>query len=294
MFLLGFDNLEKTVYHVNVNRSLVEVFPNSRIREMLVTTTPGWTANNPSITSGPNGYRFTLRSSNFVLDPSGMSHQTVEPQGIIKTINYVGQMDNQLKVVGFDKIDTSQVDGPVQYPWVLGMEDCRIWWDVENSLWKVSGSYRQHRSDGIPTIAVDTLDGFTVVEREVLSGDDPNQFQKNWMPTGLGNKFLRGPWGTEPQLRGSSQAIALSPNRYCGVLHYVTWPGRCYWHCFGLFDIDGKLLNISEPFYFRNSGVEFANGMTVWDDHFVITFGYREARCFMAYVPVQDVVKVLW
>ena len=299
-------------------RPLGEIFPSSSIRELLVTNTPGWTANNPSIARSSKGYKFTVRSSNFVLDPSGLAHQSTDPQGVIRTINYIGNMDHDMRILDLQEIDTSHVDGPVLYPPVRGMEDCRVWRDLSTNQWKVSGSFRQHRGDGIPTIAVDTLgdewelsispgaeeegaldsrpgqSGNVVVDRAILRGDDPNQFEKNWMPTGHGNRFLRGPWSHPAleghQLRGSSQAILLKDFLYYGVLHFVTWPGRCYWHCFGTFNWNGELLQITEPFHFLDPGVEFANGMAIQGDQFVVTFGYKEARCFMAFVPIDDVI----
>ena len=270
------------------NRSISEVFSNTIFREILVANRPGWSASNPSIARGPDGYRFTIRSSNYVLDASETSYYTKE--GVIETINYVGQMDKNLRVTGLDRIYTALVEGPILYPWVLGVEDCRIWWDIENDIWKTSGSYRQHRSDGVTTIAVDSLDGALVVKREVLTGNNPDQFEKNWMPTGRGNDFLRGPWGNEMQLRGSSEAVPIGDDYY-GVLHYVTYDtGRRYWHCFSKFNSSGGLLGISEPFYFINPGVEFANGMTVWQDNFVVTFSNRDERALMVRVPISDVM----
>ena len=302
-------------------RSLKETFPSSSIRELLVTNGPGYTANNPSIARSPTGYKFTVRSSNFVLDESGTVHQSVDPQGIIRTKNYIGNMDHDMRVLDLTEIDTSGVDGPTLYPWVIGMEDCRIWFDLESREWKVSGSYRQHREDGIPTIAVDTFCdeleqyriatedgrekfatrvtdmGHVVRDRTILLGENPDQFEKNWMPTGYGNRFLRGPWEDSRlpghQLRGSSQAILGQHSMYYGVLHFCTWPGRMYWHCFASFNWEGGLTGLSAPFYFLDPGVEFANGMAVHDDQFVVTFGYREARCFIASVPINDVLREL-
>ena len=282
-----------------------------------MSTTPGWGAKNPSIARGPYGYKFTVRSSNFVLDPSGMIHQTVEPEGIIKTVNYIGDMDDDLNVLSLDEIDTSHVDGPILFRDVQGMEDCRLFWDYKNDSWRMSGAFRQYDSSGVPTIAVDTLgatylpirqgdaivgirDGGAknvVIDRTVMQARIPGIPEKNWMPLGYGNEFFKGPWRHPRldghQLRGSSGSGWMQDGWY-GLLHFCTWPGRMYWHLFCRMDPNGEVEAITRPFYFIEPGVEFANGMTTWNDHFVITFGFREARCFTARVPIASVLKELY
>ena len=276
-----------------MTRSLAEVRPGARVRELALSTTPGWTANNPSIADSPDdGWRFTVRSSNFTLDESEMVHQSLEPE-VIRTKTYVGRMTDDLEVIGMEEVDYSAVDGEVLYPAVVGVEDCRIFWDYVGGLWRMSGTYRQHRSDGMPTVVLDSLGGeATVVSRRVFA--DETTPQKNWMPTGFGDNFFVGPWtvnGTE--LRGSSQALRIGADRWIGVVHFVTWPGRRYWHALAAFDGNGAIISVSEPFYFLAPGVEFANGAAFWDGHLVVSFGHKESRCFLAYIPYAGVERSL-
>lgn len=262
--------------------------------------TPGWTCFNPSIASNPNGkYRCIIRSSNYVLRNG--NYLSIDPQGVIRTVNYLVDLDDDLNIYKVNAIDDSWVDHPILYPHVRGMEDARLFWNDES--WCTSGTSRHHRPDGTPKIAVDKLQDYAVIERRVMKdGDDV--CEKNWMPiadTGewvysvspsivtYNGRFLSN--GTDcdlpADLRGSSQLVPWKDG-YLGVTHEVTWePDRCYWHRFIYFDFRGIAVAATEPFYFLSPGIEFANGITLWNDKVVVSFGHRDERALLAIVPAE-------
>lgn len=273
---------------------ITDVFPGAIIRELVVSNTPYWTANNPSIAWSPvDGYRFVVRSSNFHLDESQCIHLSNDLDGVTRTRNFIGRMDDDLNVTELVEIDYSALDETIRYPGVLGTEDARIFWDYPGATWRLSGTHRQHSTSGVPTIAVDTLVSNRVIYRDVkLRSLEP---EKNWMPTVPQHgypAFLYGPWADD--WRGSSQAVEVMDGEYrMGVLHKVTWPGRQFWHRLVLFDMSENIKLVTPPFYFREPGVEFANGLIEWQDQWVITFGFREQRALMAYIPNIELWRAL-
>src|ERR1019366_6849314 len=98
-----------------------------------------------------------IRSSNFSLDDSGCIHISYDSEQVIRTQNFLVILDSELRVVDMERIDTSVVDGPVNYYRVRGAEDARLFWKLSKRCWQYSSSHRQHRTDGVVSIAVDTL-----------------------------------------------------------------------------------------------------------------------------------------
>jgi hypothetical protein len=103
------------------------------------------------------------------------------------------------------------------------------------------------------------------------------------------------------ELRGSSQIIPVNDGEfYVGITHEVTfiqaganWK-RQYWHRFVKFTKEGFFAGkMSEKFYFMAPGIEFANGIVEWNDYFVVSFGFRDERAMLAFVPKEPVLRSL-
>ena len=305
-------------------RSVEGLFPGTSIRDLVTAFTPGWSVLNPSIAKGPGGYKCIVRSSNFV-ERSG-EYLVNDPENIVRTVNYLCDLDDNLRITSMEPIDTSEVEPEVKFSLVQNMEDARLFYQY--GYWWASGTSREHREDGVPKIALDRLVGAKAVERTYLDGDDYYRCEKNWMPLlspVLGKHSEKRPWfvyscspslvtdgsqvpipydnpPTPEDFRGSSQVIPVNGgSAYVGVTHEVTFfqhaPGqrwqRQYWHRFCRFDIYGALVSWSDPFYFIDPGIEFANGIVEWNDHFAITFGYRDERAMIATVPKRLVLESL-
>ena len=295
---------------------ITEVYPGTTVRDIVTSTTPGWSVLNPSIAQGDASYRCIVRSSNFV-ERNG-EYLVTDPENIVRTKNYLCDLSpSDLSIQSFDLIDTSEVEPEIKFSLVQNMEDARLFF--HRGYWWASGTSREHRSDGTPKIALDRLVGAKAVERTYMDGPDYYSCEKNWMPFPIEEDWHRwvyncassqitdgavirefGPSGDAPrEMRGSSQVIPITGRGdFIGVTHEVTffqttnhqrWQ-RQYWHRFVLFDERGCLINWTEPFYFVSPGIEFANGIVEWQDHFAVSFGHRDERAMLALVPTAPVL----
>ena len=295
--------------------ALADLCPSVRYREIVTTTVAGWSAHNPSITQDPYGmYWCNVRSSNYVFR-NGQFIVT-HPDGIIRTRNYLCQLNDDLGVVAMDWVDDTHVTPEVQYTLVRNLEDGRLF-HHDGSFWML-GNSREHRSDGIPKIALDRLFGPMAVDRRIFDGPDQFRCEKNWVPILDGSgKFMYEPlpvttydpktdhYSTPIQgsradamrsfdIRGGSQIISIPglPECLIGVTHEVTWePDRHYWHRFVLYSASTHAaLGWTEPFSFLEPGTQFAAGIATKDDNFVVSFGHHESRALFAVVPINKVL----
>ena len=153
-------------------------------------------------------------------------------------------------------------------------------------------------------------------ERSYMDGPDPYLCEKNWMPlvgtespiwvyscnpsaiTDGSSKFPGGGFEGDADLRGSSQVIPVNDGEFhVGVTHEVTfiqsgsnWQ-RQYWHRLVKFDESGFLLGMGEPFYFMAHGIEFANGIVECNDQLVVSFGFRDERAMLAFIPKEPALR---
>ena len=88
-------------------------------------------------------------------------------------------------------------------------------------------------------------------------------------------------------LRGGSQVIPYK-NHYLAVLHEVdlfrSEAGRknaTYRHRFALWDKSFNLLRVSPLFDFMEGKIEFACGMTEYNDQILITFGFQDNIAYL-------------
>jgi hypothetical protein len=285
---------------------ITDAYPGSYLREIVTSLTPGWSAHNPSIAQGPDGeYRCIVRSASYVFRDGAFL--PTQPDGVVRTVNFLCALDQKLNVTEMLRIDDSEVDQDV-YPWVRGLEDARLFW--YDGDWYSAGTLLQHDPNGIPKIALDHLVGNRVMSRRILPGPDPERCEKNWMPILRSSpmQFVYGvdpptiidafgdfregaPVGTPATLRGGTQVLSVNCGDYpeiwgIALTHEVTWePHRKYWHRFVSFDVRGTTNGWSEPFYFIDHGCEFAAGIVEWGDNYAVSFGTGEERAMLAIVP---------
>lgn len=303
------------LYGESVYTAMKDLFPGSSVRELIVSAQPGWNAFNPSIAFSPEeGYRCIVRSSNYVLDAQGR-YNIKDPAGTIRTRNLIATMDSNLDIIDLQMIQPCSW-GPVLFPLVRGLEDARLYWEKDH--WQVYGNLREHRTDGLPTIVTARLDHDALIKPEVY--DNFGLCQKNWMVMGEGPHFIylcnppatihHGVYRTEPHdkydseseaFRGSSQALSRGSG-YIAVTHEVNWEtgNRRYFHRFCMFDLDGYLTSYTPPFYFVFDKVvedlpmiEYAAGLVEHGGDFVISFGFQDARAFLARIPISNVVSAM-
>lgn len=292
-------------------KSLSEMFPSSSVKELLSSNQPGWTCFNPSIANIPGeGYMCIIRSSNFQVRNGEYFFN--DPDDICRTKNYLARLDDDLRIVDLEPIDSSWVDSDL-FP-VRGMEDARLFWADGPGQLKMCGTVRDSLPSGLCRIAVDTLQGTKVISRSFLPEFPEGANAKNYMPRLYGCGFVERcnppgyvfegspihtavPYRVDDialNFRGGSQLIPLGFWEMA-LIHEVefTTTGRIYSHRFVLFNSNEVPGYWTPPFYFVEPGIEFAAGLTVHGSDLVASFGLNDERCMLARVSIDDVMDAL-
>ena len=290
---------------------------------------PGWSLFNPSVTNDPEEKLVVnIRSSNYVIaDDGSYTFQGTEDDGIIRTVNLLARLDENLATSVVGQIP-SQPPGPsTRLSRVLGCEDVRLL-AVGNS-WKALATVRDRNHYERCDIALLSLPSLNAAEETTLSvipGPDPARHEKNWMPFVVDGELhvmylcsptVVGHLDANSQLvvdssttgppsathfRGGSQGVPFNDG-YLFLIHEVTFFGtqRVYSHRFIHMtsaimkngDRRWDITSLSCPFYFREMGIEFAAGLAVDGDDIVASFGVRDAEAWLVRMSANQVAKQL-
>lgn len=245
----------------------------------------------------------------------------------LRTINYYCELDKDLNIVRYNKIDTSKF--PDQELWdFVGLEDARIFrW---NGKLYVSGVRRDLDTIGTGRMELCEIE---VHENSVVEVDrfripppkDPNSYcEKNWMPI-LDLPYHYVKWSNPTEvvkvdpitqtsttvhlgntislprdLRGGSQVLTIG-DYYLTCTHEVdlfnSEVGRKdakYYHRFIVWDKNWNVAYHSKEFNFMSGDVEFCVGMAKQDDNFLITFGFQDNAAYVLKVSekvVEDFIN---
>lgn len=278
----------------------------------------GWSLFNPTITAHDGQLIAIVRSSNYQI----VDGQYVMPDadnGVIKTENILVEMTPGATVCRARTIQNPS-HGKTEFP-VDGLEDCRLR-HTQTGI-GVSATIRNASGyDGRCRIATADLclETASLSNLRVMSGNSPQDHEKNWMPAGGGWVYscshnghvvtvepdpeLAGGWqlcqrGKSPPVarsfRGGSQLVPWREG-WLAVIHEVAWLGdrRAYEHRFVEFDSRLRITRVSMPFVFREKqAIEFAAGMAVLGDTVYVTFGVRDAEAWIVMLPTHDVESLL-
>lgn len=236
----------------------------------------------------------------------------------LKTSNVFCELNSDLSMKFHTHIDTSIFD--VEPLWeFVGLEDGRlIYW--EDKLY-LCGVRRDTTTNGQGRMELSELmiDDNKVIEisrtRIPAPGKDDSYCEKNWMPI-LDQPYKFVKWsnpvevvkadvvsgtcesiftGSEiPNLkdwRGGSQVVSWG-DYYITLIHETNllWSeaGRkdaVYRHRFIVWDKDWNLINYSKEFSFMEASIEFAVGMDLYQNNFLITFGYQDNGAYILKIP---------
>lgn len=262
---------------------LREMCPKAEVRELVVPARPGYSAFNPSIARGPTGLKCIVRSSDYRMNPLG---RYLMKDQAIRTKNHLCTLDSSFTVVDMVELDDSELDIRVEYPYVLGMEDARLYWKPEDDAWYAYGTVRYHRPDGHCQIAQDRLNGFILRDREIYEGFQ--EHEKNWAKAPYGTGFVHS-WNNRPDWRGSSQMIQVGYS-FVTTIHEVHYETGRRIYSTRLVKVDtGTRTSATEPFYFIRPGIEFAAGIALCDDRLAVSFGYYDERALLALIPWDEI-----
>lgn len=250
-----------------------------------------------------------------------------EQNAVLATHNILCFLDDNFSINSSSIVDTSLLD--VKPLWeFIGLEDSRlVYWD--NKLF-LSGVRRDTTTNGqgrmeLSEILIDKNQA-REISRQRLPAPDPNNSycEKNWMPI-IDRPYEYVKW-TNPtevvkynpidkttitknltqyqqlntrDLRGGSQVIPYN-DHYLAVLHEVdlfkSEAGRknaTYRHRFAVWDKDFNLLRVSPLFDFMEGKIEFACGVTEYNDKILVTFGFQDNIAYLLVMPKDIINEIL-
>lgn len=250
-----------------------------------------------------------------------------EQHPVLATHNILCELDTDLNIVSYSIVNTSPLDKKPLWEFI-GLEDARlINWD--NMLF-LSGVRRDTTTNGQGRMELSEIvyedNIWKEISRQRLPAPQPDTSycEKNWMPI-ADRPYQYVKW-TNPtevveydplsqqtktiiltqyqefntrDLRGGSQVIPYN-NHYLGLLHEVdlfqSEAGRknaTYRHRFALWDQSFNLLRVSPRFDFMGAEVEFACGMTEYDDKILITFGFQDNASYLLVTNKLSINKLV-
>ena len=280
---------------------------------------------NPSVYNDNGKILVNLRNINYTLyhsEKNKYEHQWgplvyIHPENDmhLRTWNYLCELDENLRITKYFKIDTSSFPDKELWEFV-GLEDCRIVrWDEK--LY-VSGVRRDLDTKGTGRMELSEIQ-LTDTEAKEISQfriptpvDKDSYCEKNWMPiTDLPYHYVKWTNGTEvvrvdpetqtceqiclknwkdlgcADLRGGSQVIPFGEYRM-SINHetflYNSEAGRkdgTYRHRFVVWDKDWNIVKVSPQFSFMEAKVEFCCGLTPYQDDYLMTFGFQDNAAYL-------------
>lgn len=276
------------------------------------------TADSPSPTALPD-ISCVVRTVNYRL-VDGRYH--VDDNAPISTLNFLTRLDESLAVTACVPIHDPE-PGPFQDAPIRGLEDVRI---VEyGRQLRACCTVADRSPDWKRQLATFDLDDDGTVHGLTLQTYQDHLHQKNWMPwvdeEGPGFVYSVDPTVILRQNPATHQChevarhslpLALEHQRggsglvpfdegWLAITHEVAWQGhaRTYLHRFVHFDAAFRPRAVSEPFWFRQSGIEFCCGLVVGparglkEDEFLASFSVNDGEAWLMVAGLADVRRQL-
>lgn len=244
----------------------------------------------------------------------------------LRTWNYYLELDEDYKISRYNKIDTSKF--PEKELWeFIGLEDARIFrWD--DKLW-TCGVRRDLDPTGIGRmelceIKVEEDKVVEISRNRIEPPNNKNSYcEKNWMPI-LDKPYHFVKWSNptevvkvnlkdlssetiflgkrlpiERDLRGGTQVIPWK-DYYLAITHEVDLfkneVGRkdaIYRHRIVLWDRDFNLIKWSTDFSIMSGHVEFAVGLSTFENDFLLTYGFQDNAAYLLRFPQSIFEEIL-
>lgn len=246
----------------------------------------------------------------------------------LRTWNYMCEMDENMRIKRYNRIDTSKFPDKELWEFV-GLEDARIvrW----NGKLYICGVRRDLDTIGTGRMELSEIEITDGNVKEVAQyriptpGDNSSYCEKNWMPIiDMPFHFIKWTNGTEVvkynidtgrttqvaltdwkdlgciDLRGGSQVIPFGEYRFC--LNHETYltksdAGRkdgIYRHRFVVWDKNWNIVKVSKQFSFMNAEIEFAVGMCEYGDDYLMTFGFQDNAAYLLRVSQKFVKEFIF
>jgi len=292
-------------------KPLGELVDGVRMHQLPNPSTTGYHAMNPSICWHQGRLLAVIRTVNYTIDGAGNYVAPPEDAGVIKTENYLVDVDP-------DSLDVSNArpildkTGGQRFPTLVrGYEDMRLI-SVGDRL-MASATVRDHAAHTPVDTVICELDGSDIVREWVQPSDRP---EKNWMPLVRDGQlcFL---YSLDPtivrqfdsatgrcaetassipalgldHLRGGSQLVPYD-NGWLAVTHEVAYldERRRYLHRFVQFDSQLCVVCVSRSWTLRpHLGIEFVAGIATWHDTLIMSVGIEDREAWLVTLPFTHV-----
>lgn len=231
----------------------------------------------------------------------------------LRTWNWYLELDDDLNITRYNKVDTSKFD-TYEPQWdFVGLEDARIFrWDKKLYI---SGVRRDTTKIGQGRMELSEIqvgkDFVKEISRVRIEPPKESYCEKNWMPV-MDKPFHYVKWSNPTEVvkadpikgtcetiylterapiaadfRGGSQVIRFR-GLYIACVHEVSLfkseVGRkdgLYRHRFLIWDDNFNLVKMSPIFAFMDAHVEFATGMVERGNDMLITFGFQDNAAYV-------------
>ncbi|MFL9965842.1 hypothetical protein PQR02_33460, partial [Paraburkholderia sediminicola] len=226
------------------------------------------------------------------------------------TINYIGSLSANLNVFGMATLEDAPFRN-VSDKSADGFEDLRTFFWKED-LWCLASARRN--ADDTNTMALLKISGNRIAESYLLESPLGASREKNWMPFVSDGKLhaihtmnpltiveinehgatvsLRKTLKVPKDLLGSSQLVRWKDGWLCVVHERSRGKKRLYKHRFVYFDPGWEAM-LSEPFYWKEYGVEFCCGLAVHDGIVAVGFGVNDSEAIIAQFNEIDIDRLL-
>ena len=257
-----------------------------------------------------------------------LAYLNPEDDIVLRTGNYLCKLNpDTLEVDTHQKIDTTKHDTKPKWTFI-GLEDVRVFrW---NDILYACGVRRDVKSDGEGRMELCevnwTEDKCEEVTRDRIEPPSPAYLEKNWMPIlDMPMHFIKWTNNLEIakidpvnktskivirkeynlkvpfELRGGSQVIPWKDGSRICITHEVDFyhnPGNHkdahYYHRFVIWDKNWNLEAVSKPFKFMAAKIEFACGLALKDNNFIITYGYQDNAAYALKMPTKLLDNLNW
>ena len=246
-------------------------------------------------------------------------HPEADPY--LRTFNYFAELDDDLNILNYSKIDTSALDKDPIWEFV-GLEDGRLF--KHEGKFYITGVRRDTTTNGEGRMELSELEYIDGVCKEVsrqripTPGLVPSYCEKNWAvvldkpeityvkwhsPTEI-VEYKNGETkqvvvhgssiGTCADLRGSSHVVPFKDG-YVSIVHEVYLfnselgsKNAKYRHRIVFYDKDLKVTSVSKKcFSFMDCEIEFCCGLAFKDGNVLISFGFQDNSAFILKMPEE-------
>ena len=297
-------------------KPLGELAQDVKLQELPNPSAIGYHPMNPSICVHEGRLVMSIRTVNYVIDDAGSYVIPEGDQGVIKTENFLVDVDPDDFGISNIRHITDKT-GKQRYPTsVRGHEDLRLA-SIDHKLYACA-TVRDHAPHMPCDLAVCEFDGANIVREWVQS---TGRTEKNWMPlvldgrlcfvysldptilrrfdpvTGAADETAKSTPGLAlDHLRGGSQAVLLPDGKgWLAVTHEVVHLDnrRRYLHRFVRLGSDLRVTHVSRSWTFRPTlSIEFVAGMALHQDRILLSVGFDDRQAWLASLPLDQAMTL--